>query len=338
MSVTIDINANGIRFSFIIHEGGLLELPAGASSGEVVQEPAIVPDDRSWQRAIDDFIAYVHTDGKSKSTSISYRTALNLFTSWLTQNNIPLDIAAITARHVADWKKWQQTTERVMPATINLRLTGVSRFFKWCIEQGLRQTNPVGNIKHLDRGRLRPKALSERETRLLLEEAGKDVRDLAIIELMVGTGLRVSEALNLYRGDLELNEHGGIVTVRDAKGGKFRRVPIPVSACTAIKNYLSTVSIGPDDRLWQGVRGDLITSSAITKLLIRLARRAGIKHVKPHDLRHTFAARYLAANPEDIRGLAALMGHAGLNTTMIYTEPTQEDLARRVERAFPTTQ
>lgn len=66
--------------------------------------------------------------------------------------------------------------------------------------------------------------------------------------------------------------------------------------------------------------------------MAKYARAAGLERVTPHVCRHTFATRYLEANPGDIRGLAALLGHASLNTVLIYTEPTEEDLLRRVER------
>jgi len=69
-------------------------------------------------------------------------------------------------------------------------------------------------------------------------------------------------------------------------------------------------------------------------MLAKYARRAGVAPFGPHVLRHTFATRYLAANPGDLRGLAALLGHSNLNTVMIYTEPRLEDLAQRMERVL----
>ncbi len=87
-----------------------------------------------------------------------------------------------------------------------------------------------------------------------------------------------------------------------------------------------------DDPLWQGIRGPIHDPSAINRLLDKYARWAGIKELTPHTLRHTFATRYLEANPGDLRGLAALLGHASLDTVMIYTEPSEEELAERVEK------
>ncbi len=84
--------------------------------------------------------------------------------------------------------------------------------------------------------------------------------------------------------------------------------------------------------MWLGAAGALKHRSSISRILDKYALRAGLDVVNPHALRHTFATRYLAANPGDLRGLARLLGHANLNTVMIYTEPTIDDLVERMER------
>ncbi len=102
----------------------------------------------------------------------------------------------------------------------------------------------------------------------------------------------------------------------------------------AINAYLETHpdKDNPQAPLWTGTRGELSHRSSMVRLVDKYAYLAGIEPVKPHSLRHTFSSRYLEANPDDLRGLAALLGHANLNTVMIYTEPTMEDLAERMER------
>jgi site-specific recombinase XerD len=163
-------------------------------------------------------------------------------------------------------------------------------------------------------------------------EGGK--RDVAIVEVLAGTGLRVSELLALKVGDVEVRERSGQIIVRHGKRGGYREVPILREARQALTAYLEG-HLGRDDLgapLWLGQRGPLIDRAAIKRLLDRYARLEGIVGLSPHTLRHTFATRYLAANPDDLRGLAALLGHRNLNTVMIYTEPTQDALAERVER------
>ncbi len=161
-----------------------------------------------------------------------------------------------------------------------------------------------------------------------------NLRDIAIIEVLVGTGLRVGELLALQVGDIELNDRSGKLTVRRSKHGGFREVPLTKDVRLALSAYLEQHPDrdNPTTPLWMGTRGRLGNRSSVVRLLDKYAYLAGIEPVKPHALRHTFSARYLKANPDDLRGLAALLGHANLNTVMIYTEPSMEDLTERMEQ------
>lgn len=168
-----------------------------------------------------------------------------------------------------------------------------------------------------------------------VERAGSE-RDLALVELLVGTGLRVSEALALQVGDARMTGRNGEVIVRVGKKGNYRRVPLTAPVRTASRGYLATLNPPSvsDDLLWQGQRGALSSSSSVFRLLHNYARQARLDEelVSPHVLRHTFATRYLAANPGDLRGLAAILGHRSLDTVMVYTEPSADDLAARMAR------
>ncbi|MEA3350695.1 MAG: tyrosine-type recombinase/integrase, partial [Chloroflexota bacterium] len=161
-----------------------------------------------------------------------------------------------------------------------------------------------------------------------------DIRDIAMIEMLIGTGLRVSELLALQVGDLEINTRSGQVTVRKGKRGNQRVVPLKSEVRKALDAYLELHPRvdNTDARLWLGQRGPLKDRSAVLRILNKYSLIAQINDFGPHVLRHTFATRYLDANPDDLRGLAALLGHTNLNTVMIYTEPSFDDLAERVER------
>jgi integrase/recombinase XerC len=123
------------------------------------------------------------------------------------------------------------------------------------------------------------------------------------------------------------------VIVRQGKHSGYREVPLTKDVREALATYLGT---HPDHEnanapLWIGTRGALRHRSSVLRILSQYAQRAGIKGLSPHALRHTFATRYLAANRDDLRGLAKLLGHASLNTLMTYTEPNMDDLAERME-------
>jgi site-specific recombinase XerD len=284
-----------------------------------------------WQ---DNFLEHLFEQGKSQLTINQYGRALTHFARWLEQSyGEAFDPAAVLPRDVADWKAHQQTVERAAPATINQRLTALSQFFQWAMANNHTRRDPTRPVKQLRLEPRRPKALDKKQTRRLLRqvELAGNRRDIALVTLLLETGLRVSEVLALTPTDLTLNERSGQVIVRRGKGGQPRTVPLTVEARRALKPYLAEEVAG--EELWTGQRGPLQDTSAIYKLLKNYAFRAGLAPdlVTPHVLRHTFATRYLERNPGDLRGLAALLGHRSLDTVMVYTQPTTEELTRRME-------
>jgi len=283
-----------------------------------------------WLKELDD-------QGKSKHTQQAYRRALAHFIAWHEKaNDMEFEPDKIIPRDIDDWKSVQQTSGKVAPATINQRLVALSSFFNWAQEQGLVRQNPTNGIRSVRLGKREPKALKEQDLRRLMRAvyAGNNLRDIAMIELLVGTGLRVGELLDLKIGDLELNARSGQVTVRKGKRGSYREVPLTAEVRKALNAYLQDhpQKGDPEAHLWHGQRGAVQTRSAVIRLLEKYAIAARIEPIGPHALRHTFATRYLNANPADLRGLAALLGHASLNTVMIYTEPTKEELTQRMSR------
>ena len=298
--------------------------------------------------AIEQWVADLHRRGKSRNTITNYRRGLLHFSRWSAQTyGQPFDPAAIIPRDVADWKAHQQTVEKAAPNTINVRLGAVSRFFAWAVKQGLARENPAAEISSLRLPPRQPKSLDKVYVRRLLRHISKggQLRDLAIAELLLGAGLRVSELLALQSGDVTLNDRSGQVVVRRGKGAVHRSVPLTTAVRRALQAYLAGPAfqawqrdhpeLAEDLPLWVGERGALKDRSGIFLLLRKYARLAGLDpdQLSPHVLRHTFATRYLAANPGDFRGLADLLGHASINTVMIYTVPSEDDLADRMEAA-----
>jgi site-specific recombinase XerD len=155
------------------------------------------------------------------------------------------------------------------------------------------------------------------------------------VELLVGTGLRVGELLALKIGDLVIGDRSGKVIVRMGKHDRYREIPLTATLRQVLNAYLKEhpESKNLDAMLWIGQRGTLNDRSAVLRILEKYMLAAQLPAIGPHVLRHTFATRYLRANPGDLRGLAALLGHTSLDTVMIYTEPSADDLAERMERA-----
>ncbi len=288
---------------------------------------------------INEWLAHLAQQGKSALTIATYRRGLTHFVHWSEQSyGQPFDPAAIIPRDVAEWKARQQTVENAPPATVNARLTALSRYFKWAAARGYCRSDPTAEVKSVRPETRQSKALDDVYVRRLLRQIHQvgHQRDIALVELLLGAGLRVSEALALRVEDLTLNGRNSEVVVRYGKGGVHRRVPLTGPVRQALKAYLeSQPDLKADDLLWVGERGPLHDRSGVFNLLKKYARQAGLDPdlISPHVLRHTFASRFLAANSGDIRGLAAILGHANLNTVMVYTTPTVADLSARMEKA-----
>ena len=298
-------------------------------TSEITHNQPLHPEVQHWLEALDQ-------QGRSHHTLAAYRRALAYFIQWDERSyGSGYDPGAIIPRDVRDWKGCQQTVEKASPATINQRLVALTRFFAWAVRQGVVRENPAEEVGSLHLPVRKAKGLSNHDLRRLLRavHASGKVRDIALVEVLVGTGLRVGELLALQVGDLEIGERSGKLTVRQGKHGRYREVPLTREVRAALSAYLEQYrEAKPDARLWLGTRGELSHRSSVVRLLNKYAHQAGIEAFSPHALRHTFATRYLDVNPGDLGGLAALLGHANLNMVMIYTEPRLEDLAERMER------
>jgi integrase/recombinase XerC len=275
--------------------------------------------------------------GKSKLTIAAYRRAVHHFAHWSQRTyGEDFDPATILARDVRDWKAYQQSVEKSAPRTINQRLVGLSRFFAWAISTGHARVDPTIGVKYIPLQTRQPRGISAKALRKLLRTVHQSEhrRDIALLEVLAGTGLRVGELLRLQVGDVKIGDRSGQVTVRRGKQGSFREVPLTRDVRQALSHYLKSHpgKEEADAPLWVGSRGALNHRSSVLRILNKYALQAGLPAVHPHALRHTFATRYLEHNPDDLRGLAALLGHTSLDTVMIYTEPSLEALAERMEK------
>ena len=176
-----------------------------------------------------------------------------------------------------------------------------------------------------------PKSLSADDAKSLLaaifDRRGADwvkQRDFAILTLLYGAGLRISEALGLRRGDAPLSDWLTIT----GKGNKTREVPVLTAAAEAIDDYLAACPFdgGPSAPLFVSSRGGALGPRAVQRLVEDL--RAGLDlpaHVTPHSLRHAFAT-HLLSNGGDLRAIPELLGHASLSTTQRYTQVDESHL------------
>ncbi len=151
----------------------------------------------------------------------------------------------------------------------------------------------------------------------------------ALLALLVYTGLRVGEAVNLLVNDVILGERSGKVIVRMGKGKKYREVPLHKEARKALAAYMQVRPKGVGDHVFIGQRGALGERSVQVRMAA-LGKKAEVK-VTPHVLRHTFGTRLLREAKADLVTVSALMGHSSVATTAIYTQPSEADLVEAVE-------
>jgi len=158
----------------------------------------------------------------------------------------------------------------------------------------------------------------------------KDKRDIAILQVLRHTGIRVGELCALRVADIQTSERKGSLTVRSGRGSKHRVIPLNLNVRKALDDYLKVRPEVADDQLFIGQRGEGLKVRAVEDVVAKYARLAGLE-VHPHQLRHTFAKAALDSGT-DLVAVATLLGHQRLETTAIYTKPSPRDLEKAVER------
>lgn len=279
----------------------------------------------------------------SESSITSYLQGVNVFTTWaLDFYQQEVSLLEITANDLRAYREYVSKILRRKPATINHHIQVLKRFYAWAAQIRLMPDNPASALHFVKRATTtKPNALNKDEIHALLRAAGLSthglaVRNYAIVQLLLQSGLRVGELNNLLVKDVVMRERSGCVNVVDGKGRKHREIPLNSIARRALTNYLETRnSSEPDDVLFTTKRGDQGTIRALQALISGLAKRANITriNVTAHTLRHTFAAQFFQANPGCLVELAMLMGHESIDTTAIYTKASKEKLAEHMERS-----
>jgi site-specific recombinase XerD len=226
-------------------------------------------------------------------------------------------------------------------STVARRLAAVRAYFRHLTMIGTRSDNPAAGISGPRRPRPVPRTLSPGEAERLVEAAAgttpRAMRDRALVELLYGAGLRVSEAVGLVKASVDLE--GRLVRVV-GKGGKERLVPLGRPAAEALRRYMALGRPHLDRRhrpdLFLNARGGALTRAGVFLILRRLADRAGLEpgRVHPHLLRHSFATHLLEGGA-DLRSVQEMLGHADVSTTERYTHVSDRHRRDAYFRAHP---
>ena len=272
---------------------------------------------------------------RAPRTVEAYRRDLASLTTWLKRAPGTVTTEELE-RYLAELR-----AQGLSGSTIARRVAAIRSFFRHLVLLGQRGDNPAAELALPRRTRRLPRTLSPGEAERLVEAANgtgpRDLRDRALTELLYGAGLRVSEAMGLDKGGVDLD---GRLVRCIGKGNKERIVPIGRQAVEALRRYLSRGRPHLDRRhrpeLFLNAQGGPLTRAGAFLILRRLAAKAGLEpeRVHPHLLRHSFATHLLEGGA-DLRSVQEMLGHADLATTELYTHVTDRRRREVYYQAHP---
>lgn len=281
------------------------------------------------------FRAELIRQDRSIATIRNYINDVQLFARWLEQTyDDEFEPSKIVQRDIIEYRSYLINVNVSSPATVNRRLASLSSYFKWCLAKKHTNLNPVDGVKGIaiiDPG---PKSLDTTSLRRLLREVHVhgNARDIAILEILAGTALRVGELVSLKIKDIDIGELKGTVNIHIGKGRASRQVPLNVDVRKALKVYLDIRPSTTSEYLFVGQRGDYMTGSGIWRIVKKYAAMAGIDNMTVHRCRHTMLTRLVREFNCDLATVAKISGHRDLKTLLRYAQPTQDDLAAAVEK------
>ncbi len=280
------------------------------------------------------FQLWLESHDRSQHSIRAYLSDVRQFAGWFTQHTGEVfALGAVTEYDIRAWRDVLAASAR--PATVNRKLAALSTLFRWAIETDRARQDPTRFVNGVAQQATAPKALSEQAVTRILRKVhlANSARDTALLELLAATGLRVSEVAALTTGDVTIGERGGWVVVRSGKGRRQRRVPVNAKARRAMNRYLAERN-APEGTgaLFLTERGAPMSAWAIWYTVKKYAAQAGIDNVTTHSWRHTVATRLVRDPNVDLVTAAAFLGHARLDTTARYSQPSEDDLAQAAER------
>ena len=276
----------------------------------------------NWDSLIKSFSTYLRIERSLSTNTIeSYSNDLNKLSDFLT----PKSISATKVR-LNDLKDFIRSISEILSETSQSRIiSAIKSFYKFLLIENLIQIDPSENLVSPKIGRKLPNVLTIEEINLIInsvESNNVGIRNKAIIEIIYGCGLRVSELTNLLLSNLFLKQ-GYIKIV--GKGNKERLSPIGSLATDSLNDFLTNVRPGLkinnkfSDHVFINNRGTSLSRSMIFKMIKKYTLKANInKDISPHSLRHSFAT-HLVEGGANLRAVQEILGHSSITTTEIYT-------------------
>jgi len=285
---------------------------------------------------LEGFLTYLSVErGRAANTVISYERDLRKFGLFL--QNESRGFVTFDKGEIINFIGLLRN-EDYTSASIARMLSAIRSFCRYLILEKLRREDPSENLQTPARWERLPKAISVDDVRRLLEviEGGElALRDLAMLELMYASGLRVSELVTLRVEDVNLE--AGFVRVI-GKGSRERVVPVSEGTIDNIRKYIKQLRMSllkgkESPYLFISLRGTSLTRQRFWQTIKGYGRRAGL-NVSPHVIRHSFATHLLEGGA-DLRSIQKMLGHSDISTTQIYTKVTSDRLKKVYEKYHP---
>jgi len=295
----------------------------------------------STSQLIDEYLRWLTIEkGRSRATTAAYRRDLEQLQRWM--DDRLLDPVQLTDDLLEQYFDQMRHGEKAA-SSVARAVSSVRGYLGFLVEERYLASDPSSRLRGGRQGRSLPKPLSESEVARLLDSVTSttaiDRRDRALLELLYGTGARVSEVVGIALEDLDFDEELILVT---GKGSKQRLVPMGAALRDALAQYLGAGGRGEipgssrSTRLFLNARGGVLSRQGVDLIIHRRALSVGIDRarISAHVFRHS-CATHMLAHGADIRVVQELLGHASISTTQIYTAVSVTSLQHEYQNAHP---
>jgi integrase/recombinase XerC len=290
---------------------------------------------------IHEYIATLARENASPHTIRNYESDLDQFVAYFTLPDAPPP--ALTDIDALAMREWLGALYRqgLTAVTVRRKLAAVRSWFKFLEREGRVDKNPARLVRSAKLPKTLPPVMTPEQTNNLLDAAAEGkfegpnpVRDLAILEMLYGCGVRVSELVGMNLDDIDFSDRW--VRIR-GKGRKERQVPVGAKAAAALERCIADrhPALSGDHAVFLNSRGGRLTDRSVRNIVKLYATLlAGDSSLHPHSFRHAYAT-HLLADGADLRSIQELLGHARLSTTQRYTQVALSDLMTAYDKAHP---
>jgi integrase/recombinase XerC len=277
------------------------------------------------------FLRALQGQNYSPKTLRAYGDDLHQFLAWVEKNRVDWDTPTRFGRVDIEGFMQYLAAQRMTGVTRVRKLAAIRKFFTFLEENSILAANPAHTVKGARREEKEPNILYKEQYKALLYEASDNIRDYAIIQTFLQTGIRLSELAHLRVDEVDF-EHR-LLTVRQGKGKKDRQIPLVDDAVKALRNYMryrNTQLILDDEIFFLAKNGTSLNVSTVKYTVAKYVKKAGIrKKTGVHTLRHTFGAHKADKNMS-LATLQELMGHKKKETTLKYIHLAKTNLRQEM--------